>query len=421
MKLLTKTTLFFLTIALFILFGGGIIYYFSFRYVINQEVNRELITEMHQLIMAPAKSAISADTAAINSLIDYHIVPIKKASNQKFVFSDTMLYDKILSRYQPFRILSYETNLNGTPVRIMISKSLLFSDQLIEFVVFGTLLLSLFLLGCIVLLNNFFFTRIWGNFFHTIDVIKDYNISSTKDISFEESEITEFNMLNNVFEKMHGRIKKDYQNLKEFIENISHEIQNPLAIINSRIELLQQNENIDKSQADMIQSIHGSAIRLSNLNKSLILLSKIDNNQFTEKEKVDIQKLINLHIENFEDLINSKSILLTKNYRDSITVAADPNLISIMLLNLLKNSVFHNVPSGTIEILTEANSITIKNTGKKLDISEEDLFKRFTKSSARPDSLGLGLSIVKKICDYYRFSIQYSYTNNLHVVSINFT
>lgn len=421
MKLLTKTTLFFLTLALFILFGGGIIYYFSFRYIVNQEVKRELITEMHQIIMSPDKNVIAgADSTFLNSLINYRILPVKEIHNLNFVFSDTMLYDNIMGRYQPYRILSYETNLKGTFVRISISKSLLFSDALIEYIVFGTLLLSLIFLACIVFLNNYFFSRIWGNFFNTIDIIKDYNISNTREIHFTESEITEFNMLNHVFEKMHRRIKMDYQNLKEFIENISHEIQNPLAIINSRIELLQQNEGIDKSQAELIRSIHGSAIRLSNLNKSLILLSKIDNNQFPEREMVDIEKLITLHIENFEDMIQSKSISLSKYYKDRVIVLADPNLISILLLNLLKNSVFHNIPSGTIEIMTEGKTLTIKNSGKKLDINEEDLFKRFTKSSGRPDSLGLGLSIVKKICDYYQYNIQYTYQNNLHVVSIVF-
>lgn len=421
MKLLTKTTLFFLTISLLVIFAGGIIFYFSFRYIMNREVRRELVTEMHQVIMSPPRNIIiGTDSAILNSPLHYRIIPIEEIHKPNFVFRDTMLFDRIAGRYQPYRMLSYETTLDGNLVRISIPKSLLFSDELIEYVVFVTLLLSLILLSCIVFLNNYFFSKIWGNFFSTIDVIKDYSISDTKEITLTESEITEFNLLNHVFEKMHQRIKMDYQNLKEFIENISHEIQNPLAIIKSRIDLLQQNESIEKSQAELIQSIQGSAIRLSNLNKSLILLSKIDNNQFPEREKVDIGETIDLHIENFEDIIQSKKISLNKNYYDPVIVLADPSLISIMLLNLLKNSIFHNLISGTIEITTEAKTLTIVNSGKKLDINQEDLFKRFTKSSNRPDSLGLGLSIVKKICDYYQFGIKYSFENNLHIVTISF-
>lgn len=421
MKLLTKTTLFFLTIALFILFWGGIAFYFSFRYMINREVKRELFTEMHQLILHPPRSIITGIDSLVYDLpVHYQIILINEIQKPTFVFSDTLLFDNIIGRYQLYRMIGYETLLGGKPVRISITKSLLVADELIEYVALVTLALSLILLFLIVGFNNFFFSRIWGNFFKTIDVIKDYNISDTKEISFPESEITEFNLLNKVFEKMHGRIRQDYQNLKEFIENISHEIQNPLAIIKSRIDLLLQNENIDKSQAELIQSVQSSAIRLSSLNKSLILLSKIDNNQFPAREEVDIVENIDFHLDNFEEIIQSKNISVDRDYQKPLVVRADSNLISIMLLNLLKNSIYHNLPSGTIEVMTESKSLTIKNSGKNLDINPEDLFTRFTKSSGRPDSLGLGLAIVKKICDYYQFRIQYSCQDNIHVITIIF-
>ncbi|MEX0595770.1 MAG: HAMP domain-containing sensor histidine kinase, partial [Candidatus Paceibacterota bacterium] len=219
---------------------------------------------------------------------------------------------------------------------------------------------------------------------------------------------------------MHERIKQDYKNLKEFIENISHEIQNPLAIIKSRIDLLQQNENLDKSQAELIQSIQSNTIRLSNLNKSLILLSKIDNNQFHIREKVEIVDNINLHLDNFEDFIQSKNISLHKDFKNNILIMADPSLISILLLNLLKNSIYHNLPSGTIEIITELDTLIIRNSGKELDINPEDMFKRFIKSSNKPDSIGLGLAIVKKICDYYNFTIHYTCQDNFHIIIIIF-
>lgn len=421
MKLLTKTTLFFLTIALFVLFVGGIVFYFSFRYIINLEVKRELFTEMHQVILHPPRSNIIGINSQVYDLpVHYQIIPIDEIQKPTFVFSDTLLFDNIIGRYQNYRTIRYETILGGNPVRISISKSLLVSDELVEYVAFVTLALSLILFLFIIGFNNYFFSRIWGSFFKTIDVIKDYSISDTDKITFTESEITEFNQLNHVFERMHERIKQDYQNLKEFIENISHEIQNPLAIIKSRVDLLQQNENLDKSQAELIQSIQSSTIRLSNLNKSLILLSKIDNNQFHAKEEIGIIENIDLHLDNFEDIIQSKNISLHKDYKNQVIIMADPSLISILLLNLLKNSIYHNLPSGTVEIMTESNTLIIKNSGRKPDINPEDLFKRFTKSSGKPDSLGLGLAIVKKICDYYSFSIQYTFQDNLHIITIIF-
>lgn len=389
--------------------------------MINREVKKELVTEMHQIIMNPPKSNIlGVDSLIFDLPLNYQIIPIKKIKNSRFVFSDTLLFDNIIGNYQAYRIIRYETVLSDRPVRISISKSLLVSDELVEYVAFVILALSLILLFFIFGFNNYFFSQIWANFFKTVDLIKDYSISETRSITFTESEITEFNKLNSVFKKMNERIKQDYQNLKEFIENISHEIQNPLAIIKSRVDLLQQDETLNKSQTDLIQSIQNSTIRLSNLNRSLILLSKIDNNQFPDKENVSIVENINYHLDNFEDIVQAKNISIHKEFNNQIIISADSNLISILILNLLKNSIYHNVPSGSIEIITELNKLIIKNSGKELDINPEDLFKRFTKSSNKPESLGLGLAIVKKICDYYNFTVQYTCQSNYHIITINF-
>jgi signal transduction histidine kinase len=421
LKLLLKSTLYFLTIALFVLFMGGIVFYFSFRTLLNLQVKRELTNEMHQIILHPPRNNIYLlDSAFFNLQTHYQVIPIEKIINPNFEFRDTFWFDNIMDHYQSYRLLRYETNLYGKPVRISLSKSMLASDELIKYVAFITLLLSLFLLVFLVVFNRYFFSHLWGSFFATIEIIKDYNIADSTDIHFPESDITEFNLLNQVFEKMHERIKQDYQNLKEFTENISHEIQNPLAIINSKIDLLQQTENLSISQNKLIQSIQGNAIRLSNLNKSLILLSKIDNNQFPEKEMIDIAQIVNFHLGNFEDIIQSKHITLQKNYNNTVHILGDSNLIGIMLLNLLKNSIYHNLDPGTIEVTTEPDSLIIKNTGRKHDISHDDLFKRFIKSSDRSDSLGLGLAIVKKICEYYHFDIHYSYKNDNHIVKVHF-
>jgi signal transduction histidine kinase len=389
--------------------------------MLNRQVKRELINEMHQIIMHPPRDfVVRTDSLAFDLQTHYRIVPIKDIQKPNFVFRDTLWYDNITRHYQSYRMLSYETDFEGKPFRISLSKSLVASDELIEYVAFVTLFLSVLLLVCLVVFNNYFFAHLWGNFFKTINVIKDYNITDINEISLPESDISEFNLLNEVFEKMHERIRLDFRNLKEFIENISHEIQNPLAIIKSKVDLLQQNENLDQSQAQLIQSIQGAAIRLSNLNRSLILLAKIDNNQFPEKERVDIVENINFHLENFEDIIQSKNLSLNKNYKSQIHILADPSLISMLLLNLLKNSVYHNLSGGSIELITEPGRLIIKNTGKKPEISTDDLFKRFAKASERSDSLGLGLAIVKKICDFYQFKILYSYQVDSHVIVIDF-
>jgi signal transduction histidine kinase len=322
--------------------------------------------------------------------------------------------------YQAYRIIHLETTLNNRPVKISLSKSQVISNELVAYVAIITLVLSVFLLVCLILVNNYFLSRIWGNFFETLHVIREYNITDKKEIAFPESEIAEFNLLNRMFEKMHGRIRKDFQNLKEFIENISHEIQTPLAIISSKADLLMQDEKLDQQELTLVTSIQNNVKRLSNLNKSMILLSKIDNNQFPEKESVDIPECIRFHLENMEEIIQAREITLQTCFHNPLIAEADSNLVNVLIVNLLKNAIYHNLPFGSLDVTVQERTLTIKNTGKKLEIGEEDLFKRFTRSSGKPDSLGLGLAIVKKICDYYTFSLKYSNQDNYHIVTIGF-
>jgi signal transduction histidine kinase len=219
---------------------------------------------------------------------------------------------------------------------------------------------------------------------------------------------------------MHGRIRKDYDNLEEFIENVSHEIQTPLAIISSKADLLLQDEKMGPDDLRQIQSIRNNVARLSNLNRSLILLAKIDNHQFPAREKVEITHVINFHLENFDDVLIAKKIYPHCAYKNPIHVMADPGLINIMLLNLLKNAIYHNLHAGKLDVTVDEKVLTIRNSGKNPEMEGEELFKRFVKTSERPDSLGLGLSITKKICDYYNFSISYTFTEGLHCISIGF-
>jgi len=95
-------------------------------------------------------------------------------------------------------------------------------------------------------------------------------------------------------------------------------------------------------------------------------------------------------------------------------------LAEILISNLITNSIKHNIDNGTIEISLTAIGFLISNTGLPLQYNPSQLFERFKKDKVTSESLGLGLSIVKKICEKYGYRIHYIYTNELHTVSISF-
>jgi signal transduction histidine kinase len=420
MKLLTKITFFFITIALLVLFVGGIAFYFYFRAIAQREVQNELVANMHHFAFNLRQSVQNQESGNLVLPPNFKVVNIPQVHRTEFEFKDTIIFDYFSQKYQTYRIIRYQTLMNGMPVEISTQKSMVLSDELIEKVSVAIFFLTLSLLLGIYLFNRFFLKRIWQDFFKTVNTMQSYNISKPESAQLPMTEIYEFNLLNQVFEKMTGRLRQDYYNLREFTENVSHEIQNPLAVIKSKVDILLQDETLSEEQLGTIASIQANATRLSNINKSLILLAKIDNNQFPAKESISLQKLLESNFQNYYELFAAKNIHLIKTYIDDVILQADPSLVNILLVNLLKNAVRHNVFSGEIKIIVKDKYLEIGNTGPNHDLNPDELFKRFAKASGLPDSLGLGLSIIKKICDYYHYKVSYTCQENYHLFRVEF-
>jgi signal transduction histidine kinase len=214
--------------------------------------------------------------------------------------------------------------------------------------------------------------------------------------------------------------RKDYENLKEFTENTSHEIQTPLAIIKSKAELLLQEGNLKPANLEDVGKIYEAANRLSKLKKGLSMLSKIENNQFEEVEPIDVAKFLDKKISNFEELIEMKHIELTKVYNGHPTLILNNTLTYVLITNLINNAIKHNVDNGTIHIKLNDNELTIENTGNPTTEDPEKFFQRFKKGSNAYDSSGLGLALIKKVCEIYQMSIRYTVNENIHKLSIQF-
>jgi len=177
---------------------------------------------------------------------------------------------------------------------------------------------------------------------------------------------------------------------------------------------------MSEKQYKTVVDAYDAANRLSRLNKTLILMAKIENRQFPESKAVHPSTIIDAQLENLEDLILSKRINVTKNTDEEMVLRMNPFLAEIMLVNLIKNAVRHNIEGGELMIELTKERLQIFNSGVPLKIDPELLFKRFYKSSSSPESIGLGLAIVQKICVMYGFRIAYSYTGEMHVMSVTF-
>jgi signal transduction histidine kinase len=294
------------------------------------------------------------------------------------------------------------------------------TETLIKAIIIAFSLLFLILLAFLISGNYFISRNVWKPFYHTLEKLNRYDISLNNPLYLDKSSISEFRQLNKTLDQMSKKLQRDYMNLKEFNENASHEIQTPLAIIKSKLELLIQDEKLSEPQIKIINSVYESAGRMSKLNSGLLLISKIDNNQFPLVEKINFQVLIEKNIEHLAELISGKKIGVNLSFSQPVEIEMNRTLAEILVSNLLSNAIQHNSEGGSIEVMMERERFSISNTGSPLIIPPEELFERFRKSSRHSDSVGLGLAIVKRIVSYYFFPIDYKVNGTVHQITIIF-
>ena len=208
--------------------------------------------------------------------------------------------------------------------------------------------------------------------------------------------------------------------MKEFTEDTSHEIQTPLAIIKAKAEILLQSKNLGESQLHEINQIFKSVNRLSKLRNGLLLLTRIENNQYDLNTSINLKDSLHDLVSDFKEILEIKGIKVQEDFKATPVLIINQDLSFILLNNLLSNAIKHNFEGGIINIKLNQSEVIVANTGPEHNLDSTNLFNRLAKGNPNSNSSGLGLAIVKKICDLYKFKISYKYINNLHLLNIQF-
>jgi len=353
------------------------------------------------------------------------LLSLKKVSKAKTInssFHNVRLFSRGENEVIPFRQYRTIVTIKNQPYILTIRKSLLEHDDLIITILLTEVLLIILLFIGFYFVNNRILYQLWEPFYQTLNNIKKYNLTSGgSQVSFPNTEIQEFQDLNKEMNRMISKIHKDYVNLKEFTENASHELQTPLSVIKSKIELLMQGEHDQIDQMKLISDAYDAVGKLAKLNQALLLLAKIENNQYPKYEPIDFSQLLQNKVAVYEDIAELKQLDFKVDIQDHVILQINNYLAEVLLNNLLSNSIKHNYEGGDIQYILTDQSLIVANTGQEPEIKIEKLFNRFQKASTNRDSIGLGLAIVKAICDLYHFKISYLYKEELHTIRIDFS
>lgn len=409
MKLLTKNSIYFLLITSVVFFIGGNIFYNQLQKIMDEEATEQLYQVKHTLVDYIKRSNNLPGSMANLNDIRFELVQ-NKVSERLF---DTVFVDDSGESY-PMKMLYYPVKLSDYNYRGIIGKSMMESDDLIETISWSFVILMLVLI-VVLLISNYVYSKLaWKPFLTILNEIKTYDVNRHKSLTPLKATTTEFIQLADAVNKMTLKISSDFENMKAFTENASHELQTPLAIIQTKAEQLLQIPNLTAEQRKQVYDINQTANRLGKLNQTLLLFAKIENNQFQTTEKINLTNVIEDKLEQFEELIVMKGVKLTKNITKDVEINIHPVLAEILVSNLLSNAIKYVDENGKIVIELSKTELTISNTGKPIQVPSDKLFERFFKFKTNSESTGLGLALVKQIAILNEHKIIYNYKNEMH-------
>ncbi len=276
------------------------------------------------------------------------------------------------------------------------------------------LILSLSLL----LVMRFLTRRLWKPFDDTLAKIEHFNLEKSQIPAFAQSDIKEFERLNSCVTDLMKKDKNTYNSQKEFTENASHELQTPIAVIKSKLDLLMQ-ESLNQNQARLVAEMYSICSRMSRLNKNLLMLAKIENRQYEQTEEVNLEELVLRRIPTYEGLNNGGKISL--ECEGNNTLKANTPLLESAVDNLVINAIRHKPDNEDITIKIGKRTLAVINKGNSdTPLDKSKLFRRFSNNGDKTRGNGLGLSIVKAICDYHHWQADYQYVNGCHHFIIDF-
>lgn len=419
MRLLNRTLVSFLIYSVAVLIVVTPIVYWVVNTIIITRVDETLLLQKAEIQVRVQHIKSEEDLKLWEDLDgDVVIEPYSSRGNRDSIYTD-LQFNSFSKEMEPYRVLVTFISIHGKPYQLVARVSLVESEDLIEAIALVQVVVLLALLSGLVIINGWISRRIWQPFYTTLDELKKYQIDKRPFLQLQESNIKEFADLNKEIIQLTERDHLAFINQKEFTENAAHEMQTPLAVFQSKLELLIQT-SLTEEQARVVESLQQATSRLSKLNRALLLLSKIDSRQFGETEIIDVGVVTLNLISLYQQEAADKGILLSADVRDTFPVRFNPTLLDILFSNLISNAVRHGAANHIVRILLRNNSWEIVNEGEPMVIPHARIFDRFQKNVTNSRGMGLGLAIAKKICDTSGLNLDYQFESKCHRFSIRF-
>lgn len=418
MKLFNRVLMHLLVGSVFILMGWAIVFYMGIMEEINDEVDDSLedYTELIITRSLAGKELPAHDSGSNNQYYLKEVDVSYALSRNPISYKDSMVYISEKKETEPARILTtIFKDVKGKYYEVAVYTPSIEKQDLRRAII--QLLIGLF--GCLLIafliINIWVFHQSMKPFYRLLAWLDNYRLGKKNLALDNPTHTTEFRKLNEAVIRYAAHSEEVFEQQKQFIGNASHELQTPLAICRNRLEMLMEDETLSEHQMEEILKTYQTLEYVSKLNKSLLLLSKIDNSQFVETSDVCLNEVLHRYVEDYQEVYDYREIRLSIKERGDFRLQMNETLAVVLVTNLLKNAFVHNINEGVISIEITPDGMAFGNTGGDVALDEKRIFERFYQGSRKKEgSTGLGLAIVDAICRQYHLKVSYQFMDKMH-------
>ena len=401
------------TVIIFLLASTA--FYFLLRYVLVDQVDENLKIEQREIQTYLDKYHRLPEIIAVKDQ-EIRYIPVAQRREKR---SFRTVKQEDIHENDDYREIVFSAQAGGQWYDVVVGKSMEGTDDITQSIATITVVTLLLILLTSFVINRIVVRRLWKPFYNTLSVMQHFEIGKMQEPAFPDSRIEEFSFMNNTLRDATARAREEYLFLKEFTENASHELQTPIAIIQSKLDLLIQDEHLSEPQSRVLQSAYQALQKMARLNQSLLLLTKIENGQYAERSAVDMPQRVMEKIVQCEELVKAKNISVQKDIHASPPLFIHPMMADILLNNLFSNAIKYTAAGGTISVSVGPGLFAISNSGNGTPLDPQQMFRRFGKPGPTTDGIGLGLAIVKQIGDMSDVPVRYDFSEGEHRFSLS--
>ncbi len=397
------------------------IFYFTMVDEINDESD-DALENYSELIISRMLSGRELPPLNDGSNNSYSIVPVDEEyalAHAGIEYYDAEVFIPEKHETEPARIMTTVfSDEDGIYYELKVAMPTFEREDLLKSILYSVVSLYLLLLVTVIGVTIFVFYRSMRPLYSLLAWLDGYSPDKHNDPVPDNTDVTEFRRLNDAAQRAALRTEKLFEQQKQFIGNASHELQTPLAVLGNRLEWILDNTATDKAQTDELLKMQKTLRHIVKLNRTLLLLTRIDNGQFPASSQTDITATVDAEVETYDEIYaQAHGLTCTVDRRAPLSVRMNESLAATLVTNLLKNAYVHSPENGHIEITVDERSLTVANDGTA-PLDAEHIFDRFYQGAKKEGSTGLGLALVSAICRYYGLDIRYAFVRGRHTFTV---